>query len=108
LFQQTTMLILNPLELLLLMCRVAFLVSVSLILAYFITALIYSVWLEWIDLKKNWFDLRRKQQIPCYLCIFCTGEESLKCTVHPDTAFSKKAINCPDYQPIHRYVKSQS
>jgi hypothetical protein len=101
------MLILNPLELTLLICRVAFLISVSLISAYFITILVYSVWLEWVDLKKNWIALRKKQQIPCYLCIFCTGEDELKCTVHPDIALSKKAIGCLDYQPIHRYIKSQ-
>jgi hypothetical protein len=102
------MLILNPLELTLLICRGAFLISVSLILAYFITTLVSSIWLELLDLKINWLNLRKKQQIPCYLCIFCTGEESLKCTVHPAIALSKKAIDCPDYQPIHRYKKSQS
>jgi hypothetical protein len=101
------MLSLNPLELTLLICRVAFLISISLILAHFTIALVYSIWLELIALKRNWIDLRKKQQIPCYFCIFCTGEESLKCTVHPDIALSKKAIDCPDYQPIHRYIKSQ-
>jgi hypothetical protein len=101
------MLISNFLELTLLFGRVAFLVSVSLILAYFIITLVYSIWLECVALKKKWIDLRKKQQIPCYCCIFCTDDENLKCTVHPDIALSKKAINCPDYQPIHRYIKSQ-
>jgi hypothetical protein len=101
------MLISNPLELTLLICRVAFLISVSLIVACFITVLVYSIWLEFAALKKNWIDSRKKQQIPCYCCTFCTGEEGLECTVHPDIALSKKAIGCPDYQPIHRHIKNQ-
>lgn len=102
------MLILSPLELTLLVCRVAFLLSITLTLAYFITTSVYSIWLEFIALKKNWLSFRKTQQIPCYFCIFCTGEESLKCTVHPDIALSKKAIGCQDYYPIHRYVKDNS
>ncbi len=101
------MFISNLLELTLLFGRVAFLISISLILAYFIITIGQSVLLEWAALKKNWIDLYKKQQIPCYCCIFCTDDENLKCTVHPDIALSKKAINCPDYQPIHRYIKSQ-
>lgn len=99
------MLISPFLELTLLVCRVAFLLSVSLALAYFMTALVCSIWPKCIALKKNWLSLQKTRQIPCYLCIFCTGEESLKCTVHPDIALSKKAIGCLDYQPIHRYIK---
>ncbi len=100
------MLTLSPLELTLLVCRVAFLLSIALVVAYFTKVLVYSVWLECITLKKSWISFQKTQQIPCYVCIFCTGEESLKCTVHPDIALSKKAIGCPDYQPIHRYVKN--
>ena len=97
--------ILNLLELSLFIYRLAFLIFISLILNYFTMTLIYSFWLELIASMKNWINLRKKQQIPCYFCMFCTGEEILKCTVHPDIALSKKAIDCPDYQPIHRYIK---
>ena len=96
------MLISNSLELTLFIGRLAFLIFVSLILAYSTMSLIYSFWLELIAFMRNQIDLRKKQQIPCYFCIFCTDEEILKCAVHPDIALSKKAIGCPDYQPIRR------
>ncbi len=102
------MLISPLLELTLLVCRVAFLLSIALALTYFIIALVHLIWLKCLVLKKNWINFQKTQQIPCYFCIFCTGEESLKCTVQPDIALSKKAIGCEDYQPIQRQMKSQS
>ncbi len=102
LFQQIAMLTLNPIKLTLLFCRVSFLSSVLLILAYLIVGQGHYIWLKLTIFKEKWISLRKKEQIPCYFCIYCTDEESLKCTVHPDIALSKKAVDCLDFHPIDR------
>ncbi|WP_233501703.1 hypothetical protein [Acaryochloris thomasi] len=40
----------------------------------------------------------RLHQIPCADCQFFTGDYRLKCTVHPDTALSERAIDCRDFE----------
>lgn len=40
---------------------------------------------------------REMHRIPCADCQYFTGDYTLKCTVHPSTALSEDAINCPDY-----------
>ncbi|MCG9892160.1 MAG: hypothetical protein MH252_13925 [Thermosynechococcaceae cyanobacterium MS004] len=42
---------------------------------------------------------RRMHQIPCPHCRFFTNSAALKCTVHPATAMSEEAIQCPDFSP---------
>lgn len=42
---------------------------------------------------------KRMHQIPCANCQFFTGDYNLKCTVHPMSALSEDAIECPDYSP---------
>ncbi|MFM7428157.1 MAG: hypothetical protein ACKO7W_24700 [Elainella sp.] len=37
-------------------------------------------------------------RIPCANCQFFTNTHYLKCPVHPSTALSQEAINCPDYR----------
>ncbi len=36
-------------------------------------------------------------QIPCTNCQFFTGNYYLKCTVHPNSALTDRAINCRDF-----------
>jgi len=40
----------------------------------------------------------RMHQIPCTSCQFYTGDYRLKCTVHPQSALSERAIDCRDYE----------
>ncbi|MGC9502853.1 hypothetical protein [Baaleninema sp.] len=45
--------------------------------------------------------VRRAQEmhrIPCTDCVFFTNDYRLKCPVHPKTALSEGAIDCPDYR----------
>ncbi|MBF1999975.1 MAG: hypothetical protein IGS50_14055 [Synechococcales cyanobacterium C42_A2020_086] len=42
---------------------------------------------------------KQMHQIPCANCQFFTSSYHLKCPVHPRTALSVEAINCPDYEP---------
>lgn len=37
------------------------------------------------------------EQVPCRNCRYFTDSPFLKCAVHPDTALTKLAIDCPDY-----------
>jgi hypothetical protein len=71
------MLILNPLELTLLICRVAFLISILLILAHFTIALVYSLWPELIALKKNWIDLRKNSKFHAIFASFAQVKKVL-------------------------------
>lgn len=43
--------------------------------------------------------IQQLHSIPCSRCEFFTNDHRLKCTVHPDTANSDVAINCPDFCP---------
>ena len=45
---------------------------------------------------------QRMHQIPCTKCRFFTGDYHLKCTVNPSTANTEQAIECSDYQSLHR------
>jgi hypothetical protein len=40
---------------------------------------------------------KQMHQIPCPDCQFFTGDYNLKCPVHPMSALSEDAIDCPDY-----------
>jgi hypothetical protein len=39
------------------------------------------------------------KQVPCRNCRFFTNNYYLKCAVHPHTALTKQAVDCPDYSP---------
>jgi len=41
---------------------------------------------------------KEMHQIPCANCRFFTNDHRLKCPVHPMTALSERAIDCPDYR----------
>ncbi|MGJ3244828.1 MAG: hypothetical protein ACFE0I_01990 [Elainellaceae cyanobacterium] len=45
----------------------------------------------------------RLHQVPCASCQFFTGNYTLKCTIHPTTAMSESAIDCPDYKSSDVY-----
>ncbi|MGJ3253409.1 MAG: hypothetical protein ACFE0J_20075 [Elainellaceae cyanobacterium] len=40
----------------------------------------------------------RLHRVPCANCQFFTGNYTLKCAIHPTTAMSESAIDCPDYK----------
>jgi hypothetical protein len=42
---------------------------------------------------------QQMHKIPCANCRFFTHDYHLKCTVHPQSALSEAAIDCPDYRP---------
>ncbi len=54
----------------------------------------YTVWLIIRDTIRYSVGLHK---IPCSRCQFFTGNYRLKCTLHPKTAMSESAINCPDF-----------
>lgn len=60
------------------------------------------LWTVWIALRQGWRNLKRLHQIPCDRCAYFTGEQCLKCAVHPTKAFTEDAIECLDYQPKTR------
>lgn len=42
--------------------------------------------------------LTQLHRIPCDRCAFYTGENCLKCTIHPYKAFTEEAIDCQDWE----------
>ncbi len=52
----------------------------------------------WSAVRDTYAISRRLHKIPCANCQFFTGQPVLKCTVHPVSALSETAINCPDFQ----------
>ncbi|MEM1366507.1 MAG: hypothetical protein AAGG02_00545 [Cyanobacteria bacterium P01_H01_bin.15] len=47
--------------------------------------------------RDAWRQAKQLHQIPCAHCEYFTGDYRLKCTVRPDTACTKEAINCRDF-----------
>ncbi|MEH2420788.1 MAG: hypothetical protein V7K48_07515 [Nostoc sp.] len=49
--------------------------------------------------KDEIVSIKYLQQHPCKNCRFFNNNHYLKCALHPSTALSKQALNCPDYKP---------
>ncbi|MBW4693431.1 MAG: hypothetical protein KME27_16905 [Lyngbya sp. HA4199-MV5] len=58
----------------------------------------FFCWSLWRTLQEGFRYLRRLHQVPCDRCRYFTGEQLLKCTVHPCKAFSEAAIDCLDFE----------
>lgn len=41
--------------------------------------------------------IKHVERLPCRNCRYFTDSPYLKCAVHPDTALTKLALDCPDY-----------
>ncbi|MGV0025026.1 hypothetical protein [Phormidesmis priestleyi] len=74
-----------------------FLVPICFFFAW--TFILLTVW-SLVSMTLSGFSkVREMHRIPCADCQYFTGDYTLKCTVHPSTALSEDAINCPDYAP---------
>lgn len=71
------------------------LVPVCLVLAWVLVAV--TLWGVWSALRDTVKRAQTMHAIPCSNCRFFTGHYTLKCPVHPSTALSEAAINCPDF-----------
>ncbi len=60
----------------------------------FVSSVVWSIWATIRDTTQT---TKRLHQIPCSSCQFFTDSSYLKCPVHPSTALTEEAINCPDY-----------
>ncbi len=47
-------------------------------------------------------DLKCRSKVPCRHCRYFSHNNYLRCSVHPTTAMTEKAIDCQDYDPIVR------
>ncbi|WNZ25938.1 hypothetical protein HJG54_25995 [Leptolyngbya sp. NK1-12] len=65
-------------------------------LAWLLVALVF--WSLWSAMRDAVSHAKQMHEIPCADCQFFTNSHYLKCPVHPNTALSTEAINCPDYQ----------
>ncbi|PMB14688.1 hypothetical protein [Fischerella thermalis] len=43
--------------------------------------------------------LKHLHSIPCDRCVYFTGCQYLKCTVHPYKALTEDAVDCLDFEP---------
>jgi hypothetical protein len=68
-----------------------------------------AFWSIWAIVRDSAQQTRQLHQIPCSNCLFFTNSSYLKCPVHPDSALTENAINCPDYfSPEHHYSELAS
>ncbi|MER3433291.1 MAG: hypothetical protein C4288_07650 [Leptolyngbya sp. ERB_1_1] len=71
------------------------LVPVCFIVAW--ALILMTVWRVFEATRDTVKQAKQMHQIPCPDCEFFTGDYNLKCPVHPTTALSEDAIECPDY-----------
>ncbi len=79
---------------------VQFLHQISVPLCFSIAWLLVGLiaWSLWSALRDLTAQAQQMHRIPCADCQFFTNTHFLKCPVHPSSALSAEAINCPDYQ----------
>ncbi len=79
---------------------VRFLHQISVPLCFSIAWLLVGLiaWSLWSALRDLTAQAQQMHRIPCADCQFFTNTHFLKCPVHPSSALSAEAINCPDYQ----------
>ena len=70
--------------------------------------LIWFLWSLFIAIKYEIIRFKSVDSIPCYSCIYYTGYQELKCTVHPHKAFTQHANNCLDFESTNLANKSSS
>ena len=71
------------------------------LLIWFLRSLFITIRYEMIRLTSVDF-------IPCYSCIYYTGERELKCTVHPYKALTQNATDCLDFESTNLTNRSGS
>jgi hypothetical protein len=54
-------------------------------------------WSIWAAIRDGVANAKTMHSIPCANCQFFTNSHYLKCPIHPKSALSPDAINCPDY-----------
>ncbi|PZV16342.1 MAG: hypothetical protein DCF22_05620 [Leptolyngbya sp.] len=74
-----------------------FLVPICFVAAWLFVVLV--TWNLWIAVRDMAMRTQKMHQIPCSNCRFFTRNYQLKCTVHPSSALTEEAINCPDFDP---------
>jgi hypothetical protein len=74
-----------------------FFVPLCFVLAWLLVGAV--IWSLVSVLRTVIYNAKVMHSIPCANCQFFTNTHYLKCPVHPSTALSQDAINCPDYQP---------
>jgi len=74
---------------------------IQLIIAWMITILLVLSIVRGI--RDAFTYANRLHRVPCANCQFFTGNYTLKCAIHPTTAMSESAIDCPDYKSTDVY-----
>jgi hypothetical protein len=72
-----------------------FLVPICFVVAWSLVLML--VWRVFAATRDAVNQAKHMHQIPCPDCQFFTGDYNLKCPVHPMSALSEDAIDCPDY-----------
>jgi hypothetical protein len=63
----------------------------------FLVLILGFVWAVLLALRDAVAQLKRLHKMPCDRCIYYTGCQFLKCTVHPSTALTEDAVDCLDF-----------
>jgi hypothetical protein len=51
------------------------------------------------QMQQRSFSFKPRHKVPCHRCQYFSSNPHLKCTVHPVTVLTEKAIDCADYRP---------
>lgn len=73
-----------------------FLVPLCFVIAWAVTLM--GLWNVWAAVRDSWRRGQQMHRVPCADCQFFTHDYHLKCPVHPATALSEAAIDCPDFE----------
>jgi hypothetical protein len=75
--------------------------GVALLCPLFVVALLSgSLWAIIIAFQESRPRLQQQHSIPCDRCTYFTGSRYLQCAVHPYSAFTEEAVECPDFELV--------
>jgi hypothetical protein len=66
-------------------------------------------WSVWSAVRDSIARAQQMHRVPCAGCRYFSGDYHLKCPIHPRTALSEAAIDCPDFEvasPITRSLNA--
>ncbi|MDA0673212.1 MAG: hypothetical protein O3C67_05845 [Cyanobacteria bacterium] len=84
-----------------------FLVPLCFVVAWLVMGL--WAWSVWAAVRDSLHRARQMHRVPCAGCLYFSGDYHLKCPVHPQSALSEAAIDCPDFEaasPVTRCLNN--
>lgn len=85
--------------------EVFFLVPIALLMVWAIVN--FRISQAWKITQSKQVSTQNLHQVPCKRCHFFTNNPYLKCAVHPETALTPEAAECPDFCAKNKRSESE-